>query len=276
VKIVVGRTDWNRMHFRRLVRVLPVLTLLACSHAPSRVKLGPEETFHWLDQPIAFSPPPERWYREGDNGGGMLGVRFVLRGGGGQCISVLGHRQLAERTRKDRIERLIARRDSLEQRAFLDELSLARPSNETPLSTREAVTCSAINDAIDRATRDVLEDHPGFVTADLDAALRAASSYSPTLPELLPHIRLRPDHMQEPWRWRIVYERDTTLAGQPAFASDDTLITPERPLLYREIFWVVNGCAFKAVFQGMPENLGTFAQVVDSIRFPEAAGAITN
>jgi len=260
----------------RWLLALSVLVVAGCSRAPGRAKLGPEETFNWLDQPIAFSPPPARWYREGDNGGGMLGVRFVLSGGGGQCISVLGHRQLAERTRKDKLEKLIARRDSLEQRQFLDELSLARPTQEPPLSDREAQTSRAINDAIDRATTDMLEDHPGFVSADLDAALRAASAYTPTLPELLPHIRLRPETHQEPWRWRIAYERDTTLAGNPAFASDDTLITPERPLLYREIFWVVNGCAFKAVYQGTPENLPMFAQVVDSIRFPEGGGAITN
>jgi hypothetical protein len=32
---------------------------------------------------------------------------------------------------------------------------------------------------------------------------------------------------------------------------------------------VVNGCAFKAVYQGTPENLRAFARVVESIRFPE-------
>ncbi len=106
---------------------------------------------------------------------------------------------------------------------------------------------------------------------DLNAALRAASSYEPTLAEMLPHIRLRPERMQHPEWWRIGRERDTTLAGLPAFASDDTLVTPERPLLYREVFWVVKGCAFKAVYQGTPENLGTFYRMVESIRFPEDA-----
>jgi hypothetical protein len=77
--------------------------------------------------------------------------------------------------------------------------------------------------------------------------------------------------MQEPDRWRIVRERDTTLAGQPAYASDDTLITPERPLLYREIYWVVNGCAFKAVYQGTPQELRSFTRLVDSITFPAEA-----
>lgn len=167
---------------------LAVAIAAGCARAPE--PLGPAETFHWVAQPVAFAPPPARWERQGDNGGGMLGVRFILTGGGGQSIGVGAYRP------------------------------------------------------------------------------QAASEHEPTLAEILPRVRLRPERMQEPGRWRIGYERDTTVAGFPAFASDDTLITPERPLLYHEIFWVVRGCAFKAVYQGTPENLGTFHRVVDSIRFP--------
>jgi hypothetical protein len=257
----------------RLV-VLALLAVMGCASPPS--KLAPAETFHWVVQPIAFSPPPQAWERQGDNGGGLLGVRFILRGGGGQCISVYAHRQLAERDRRAAIARLIARRDSLSQRQFVNELSLARALTDAPVSVREAATAQSINDAIDRAMRDTFDDQPGFVAADLDAALRSANAYEPTLAELLPHIRLVPERMQEPARWRIAYERDTTLAGEPAFASDDTLITPERPLLYREIFWVVDGCAFKAVYQGTDQNLRTFAQVVDSIRFPKGDDVAAN
>ena len=245
-----------------------------CGPGAAGEKLGPPETFHWVRQPIAFSPPPDRWYREGDNGGGMLGVRFVLRGGGGQCISVLAHRLFAERDRRERLERLIARRDSLSSREFVRELSLARARTEDPISEREAAVARDINYALDKATTDHFAEQPGFVAADLDAALRSASSYEPTLEEILPLVRLRPERMQEPFRWRIGYERDTSLAGYPAFASDDTLITPERPLLYHEIFWVVRGCAFKAVYQGTPENLPVFRRVVDSIEFPEQPHAV--
>ena len=253
---------------------LALLAIAGC--APPRARHTPSEMFNWVSQPIAFAPPPAQWYRQGDNGGGLLGVRFILTGGGGQCISVYAHRLLAERDRRDAIARLIARRDSLTQREFVHELALVRARTEDPVSAREAATAQAINDAVDRALRDTFDEQPGFVAADLDAALRAASAYQPTLEELLPHIRLRPERMQEPDRWRIGYERDTTLAGHPAFASDDTLITPERPLLYREVFWVVNGCAFKAVYQGTEQNLRAFARVVDSIRFPEATDLAAN
>ena len=260
----------------RMTRLLVLSLVAATSCGPPTAKLAPVETFHWVSQPVAFSPPPARWERQGDNGGGLLGVRFILRGGGGQCISVYAHRQLAERDRKQAIARLIARRDSLSRREFLDELSLARARTDDPISPRESATASAINDALDRATRDLLDEQPGFVAADLDAALHAANAYEPTLAELLPAIRLVPERMQEPARWRIGVERDTTLAGHAAIASDDTLVTPERPLLYHEVFFVVNGCAFKAVYQGTPENLRTFAEVVDSIRFPGGSDVAAN
>jgi hypothetical protein len=232
--------------------------------------LLPEETFTWIRQPVAFSPPPARWDRQGDNGGGMLGVRFILRGGGGQVMSVLAHHKLAERHRRDAIARLAARRDSLTRREFLDELSLVRPRTDEWVSDREAETVQAIN----KASNDYLAENTVFVGLDLDDALRAASRYEPTLAELLPHIRLQPERMQNPEWWRIGRERDTVIAGLPAFASDDTLVVPEQTLLYHEIFWVVNGCAFKAVFQGREENLATFHRVVESIRFPEPDVAI--
>jgi hypothetical protein len=249
---------------------LALATGVGCGKGPE--KLERAETFTWVAQPIAFSPPSARWERQGDNSGGTLGVRFILRGGG-QVLSVAAYRLFAERDRRLALERLLSRRDSLSRREFLYELSLARARNEDPLSEREAETAMAINTWLDRAMTDYLAESPGFVQSDLEGAVRAAAAYQPTLDELLPRIRLRPERMQEPARWRIGYERDTTLAGHPAFASDDTLITPERPLLFRQIFWVVNGCAFNATYQGMAENLETFHRVVDSIRFPDETDA---
>lgn len=228
----------------------------------------PTETFRWATQPISFEPPPEIWRREGGNSGGMLGVRFVLTGGLGECITIETHRLLAERDRRLAIARLLARRDSLSQREFLRELSLARPRLDDFVSDRERDAALAMNAALDRAVEDYLADRPTFVANDLEAALRHASGYQPTLSELLPHVKLRPERMQEPDRWRLGYERDTTIAGHAAFAGDDTLIAPERTLLYREIVWVVNGCAFKATYQGTKANEPNFDRLVSTIEFP--------
>jgi len=249
------------------------LALATSCGGGGHVASEPAETFDWVRQPISFSPPSGNWVRDGDNSGGRLGVRFILRGGGGQCLSVEAFRMLAERDPREAIEKLIRRRDSLTTREFLHELGLARPRLEDPISEREAEAFRQVDAAITRAMDDHLAGQPGFVASSLEAALRAATSYEPTLAEVLPHVRLRPERMNEPSRWRIGYERDTVLAGLPAFASDDTLITPERPLLYREVFWVVRGCAFKAVFQGLPENLPHFYRLIDTIRFPEPSDA---
>jgi hypothetical protein len=226
------------------------------------------ETFTWCPQPISFSPPPSRWWRQGTNEGGTLGVRFILTGGGGQCIGLEAYNSFAERDRRQALTRLIGRRDSLGQHEFLHELSLARARTDDPLSDREANVARAINAALDRAETDYLDGHDAFLSADLEDALRSASEYEMTLPDILPRIRLHPEQMQEPDRWRIGYERDTTIAGRAVFASDDTLITPERPLLYRQVFWVVNGYAFQATYQGTPANLPAFRKVLDSVDFP--------
>jgi hypothetical protein len=251
---------------------LAAATLIGCGGVRGP-ELLPSETFTWIRQPIAFCPPPAPWERQGDNGGGLVGVRFILRGGGGQCISLSAFRELAERSRKDAISELIAAGDSLPQREFLQRVSLARARTDDWISEGDAGAARAINAALDRATADYLDGSPAFTRADLDAALRAATEYEPTLEELLPSMRLHPAAMQEPERWRIGRERDTVLAGLPAFASDDTLIAPEQTLLYDEVFWVVKGCAFKATFQGLAPNLATFHRVVDSIRFPSTEHA---
>jgi hypothetical protein len=233
--------------------------------------LGVAETFHWVSQPIAFSPPPSRWYREGDNGGGKLGVRFILRDGGGQCISVAAYRLFAERDHRDDLTRLAGRLDSLSQRELLNELSRVRAQTDDPLTEREGAAALTINAALERAVRDELEGGRAFVTADLDEAVRTARSYQPTLEELLPRLLERPERGPHPEDWHLGRQRDTVWAGQPAYACDDTLVIPEQTLLYHQIFWVVNGCAFDAIFQGREENLATFHRVVDSISFPNDA-----
>src|SRR6267142_1710080 len=134
---------------RHALRSIGAFLLAAAGFAPGcgggpREALLRSETFTWVRQPIAFSPPPARWERQGDSGGGSIGVRFILRGGGGQCISITAFRILAERDRRKDLARLISRRDSLSRREFLDALSLARARIEDPISDREAAAARAI------------------------------------------------------------------------------------------------------------------------------------
>lgn len=187
--------------------LLAALVAAGCSRVDpkAQVKLGPPERFDWVPEPIEFSPPPTAWRREGDNGGGLLGVRFILTHGGGQVMSVMAYRQWSEKL----------------------------PRKEIAL----------------------------------------ALAHQPTLAELLPHMRLDPNARQDPSWWVLGFGRDTVLAGLPAYVSNDTLLAPEQKLLYRQVYWVVDGTGFQAIYQGRPENQHVFEKMVESVRFPESDAA---
>ena len=53
------------------------------------------------------------------------------------------------------------------------------------------------------------------------------------------------------------------------YLSNDTLIAPEQKLLYRQVFWVVNGTGFQSIYQGRPENQQVWEAMVASVRFPK-------
>jgi hypothetical protein len=262
---------------QRFARYLPLLLVIAlalvCACATGPEPLLPAETFHWVSQPVTFSPPPARWYRQGDNGDGMLGVRFILRDGDGQAISILAGRRLADRDRREPLARLIARQDSLAQPELLQEIELAKARLDEPISDRESQAALAINSALSQARDHVVSGEKGFAASDLETAQRAADAYEPTFEELKPLLAFSIAKRQDPVRWILAAERDTTLAGYLVFVSEDTLLTDEGRRLYREILWVVHGCAFKAIFQGKAGSLPVFYRVVDSIRFPEASDA---
>src|SRR5258706_9966850 len=123
-----------------------VLVVAGCGS--NRQAAQATETFSWVRQPITFSPLSGPWERQGENGNGTLGVYFILRGGGGQCISVGAYRLLAERDRREVLAKLISRRDSLPRREFLEPLSPPPLRTDAPVSHLEAATALRIHAAL--------------------------------------------------------------------------------------------------------------------------------
>ena len=39
-------------------------------------------------------------------------------------------------------------------------------------------------------------------------------------------------------------------------------------MLYRQVFWVVGGRPFEAIYQGTPANLPVFERLVGTVQFP--------
>lgn len=252
---------------------LGAIALAGCAPVDrqAQVRLGAPEKFDWVPEPVEFSPPPEVWRREGDNGGGLLGVRFILSNGGGQVMSVAAYRQWSDKLPRKAILELLGDLDTSHTRATLNELGRLRVQVTERLTEGETQAAYAVNAAVDRAQEDLLAERLSFVRSDIQGALDAIDQYKPSLEELLPHMRLKPEERQEPARWVLGFGRDTVLAGLPAYVSNDTLYAPERKLLYRQAYWVVDGTAFQSIYQGMPENQHVWEAMVASVRFPEGA-----
>ena len=271
--------------FARLCVPALIVTAFACALSaagclsggkPSAVKLGAPERFDWITQSVEFQPPPNEWRREGDNGGGLLGVRFILKGGGGQVMSVAAYRQWSEKLPRAEILELLDDLDSLDQHNTLRALGRLRVQVTDPLTDGETLVAEAVNAAVDRATEDVLQDRRSFVRGDLQDALAAVDGYRPSLDELLPRMTLQPHQLSGQIHWTLGFGVDTVIAGLPAYVSNDTLYAPEQKLLYRQAFWVVDGFAFQSIFQGRPENQHIWEQMVESVRFPDRSTNATN
>ena len=249
------------------------LALAACAPVDptAQVRLGAPEKFDWVPEPLEFAPPPVVWRREGDNGGGLLGIRFILENGGGQVMSVAAYRQWSEKLPRKEILELLADMDSTQQRELLHRLARLRVQVTEPLTDAETRAAYAVNAAVDHAQEDLLAERLSFVRGDVQGALDAIEAYRPSLAELLPHMRLKPEERQEPARWVLGSGRDTVLAGLPAYVSNDTLLAPEQRLLYRQVYWVVDGTGFQSIYQGRPENQHVWEAMVASVRFPEGS-----
>jgi hypothetical protein len=63
-----------------------------------------------------------------------------------------------------------------------------------------------------------------------------------------------------------------TVAGVPAYRLDFTLNTPERSLVGREYYFLMENHLFEAAYLGLPVNLHLFERVVDTITCPARDG----
>src|SRR5688572_33151765 len=96
---------------RRLGLGAVVLSLPACAPpAP------PLETFEWSGKPLAFSPPPVGWRREGYNQGGWLGAWFVLQGSVGERILVADHHGIAGHDARAELRDVLEKIETLDDR----------------------------------------------------------------------------------------------------------------------------------------------------------------
>ena len=124
------------------------------------------ETFTWGSQPIAASPPPEGWYREREQSGGLRGVRFIKSRSFGEEIRITEHYALDDRLRCTEQMELLEQLDNLDRNDFMRRLQRARFYVSNPINSFEQRSAEAANEYLDEA-------RAAFHSGDRSGARRA-------------------------------------------------------------------------------------------------------
>jgi hypothetical protein len=234
----------------------------------------PEETFHWGDQPIAFSPPPKSWARERHQEGGRSGVRFTRYAVPPSRIVVAEASMLGERDRRRQIRALLRDLDAMTPGECDRAIALARPPADDPLTTLEAEHVRRANEYLNEAVVREFDEQRLGARRSIESALHQLETISYTIDDLFPWFQLTAEQFTNvdsvgigvPWR-RVVDD-------YPAFQTDYWL--GERAMLHQgsEILTVVGRHAFVFGFLGPAEDLPLFELLVASARFPTEADTV--
>ena len=227
----------------------------------------PREEFHWTAQPIAFSPPPPRWRREGELSGGVKGVRFVKERGLGEAITVGEFHRVGERDRSEAIQKLLDQFDTFDRREFLRAAQLAESRTGEPSSDLEAKVAAEVNAALRDARTSYLTGDRELARRQTRQALEAAKRFRLTLDDVLENVALEPLRRQEPASSRGT-RSDLRIGGEPAVMIEWPFQHNGRTFIRREAFVVHASHLFVVRFIGLKKSLPVFDRVRETIEFP--------
>ena len=258
---------------RLLTTVLVALVLAACGSSKNTAsseppKLQEAETFKWSGEPITFSMPPVGWRREGENGGGVKGIRFVKEQSVGEGIGIGDYYILADRNRAPNIREILEKFDTFDYGFAWDRaLSKAYAYTDTPFTPLETEISTAVNNAVSQAGMAYRNRDRAAARAHLEAALAESEKLHFSLDEVVARVEFKPEKRQEPENYKVLGRRETVLAGERAIVVDYTVTVPERQRTYaaREAYVVHNSHLFICTFIGLQETLPVFDAVIGSI-----------
>jgi hypothetical protein len=267
-----------RSYTHSMFSALVALALAGCGGRPSvgamaQTSLGPAETFEWTDHPIAFAPPDERWARESERSGGLLGARFVKQRSMGEAIEVAEYYVIGQRDGRASLADLLQKLDSYDDRDLRRQLSLARYRTDDPINPLETDVATRVNEALDRAMLAHIHGDADAVRAAVHDAQFAADGMRFSLADGIERVAFDPAKRNDPSMYTVTSRGTTTVAGEPAITVDYTVKLPERTMAAREVYWAHDNHLFVASFIGLAQNLELFDRVVASVTWPGRAKA---
>jgi hypothetical protein len=261
---------------KRVIRLGPALFLVAGLSAcggeePRSVTLLPAETFRWTGgQPIAFSPPDERWKRSRYQNGGAEGVSFVLEGSKGEQIFVAERFFLGRRDRCDEIRTLLEKFDHFDGRTFRRDLNRARLHASPPYNPQEERMAEVVNYTLERAGEAYRNGDTTTARAELERAMEQAGQIRYRIDEIVDRVIFKAEDNQVYPALRVEAPISGIVAGEPAVAVKFTFDGHRLAMIGRRIYLVRNNRLFELGYQGTLANFPVFETLIESIRFPAA------
>lgn len=232
--------------------------------------LAAAEVFSWGSQPISVSPPPEIWWREKAQSGGLRGVRFIKSGSVGEEIRIAEHYALDERSRCTELTELLRDLDNLGEREFNRRVQRAALYVSPPINADEKRQADRANAELSRARDAFRNDQPGEARRAITQAFEMASRIRYSLDEVVDRVMFDEASYDSFGQVVSLLPHDITIAGEPAISIDYTLESRERGITYhgRQAYVLKNNRLFVFTFHGLRENMPLFEQILETVSFP--------
>lgn len=235
--------------------------------------VGAPETFTWHgEQPITFSPPI-RWQAGRYQQGGRNGVNYIKKG---QRIAVTEYTKVGELDGCAKMQEVLSELGTMDNRVLRQKLrrALRAPSSvSNPTATRLVAGVQKYATAAQDA---LIDDNLAAVRDEIDRALRSRFNSELRLEDYLDEVVYKQTARGDIKRVVIELPEKLMVGGEPAVSIDYEVDiraryatgVMEKTEAGREVYVMSNNRLFIAAFQGRPESVSLFEQVVDSIAFP--------
>jgi hypothetical protein len=251
--------------------VVVVVAVIGCGGGEEALELPAPERFDWGGgQPIRFSPAPSDWRREKTTSGGLRGLRFVKSGSVGEGITMAEAYRFGDHDRCAEIAEMLARCDEIGHRELADRVRKSKIDVWHPLGESEAHWGEQINAAMDRAVGAAREGNPARVCTELEIARDQAALIDLTLDDLGQDdlVVFRTGGLVRADALTVIGSSRTKVSGLAAVRRDYTFEHGGHVFFGRELFVMHNNRLFVAHFHGLEENLPLFEGMISSIVFP--------
>jgi len=239
----------------------------AASHVPSN--FGPPETFHWVDQPIAFATPPPIWRRDSYGNGARRGIWFVKERSGGEAILVAEVDLFVRRDRSGALREILDQLDAYDDHSLRRALTLAHWRTDMPMVGNEPQVAAAVNVAVDRAVTGMTEQDRSEVRSALMEASDATKRLQVRLDDVLGSPAFERESHANAANYEVLARERITVGGEPAERVDYTWHFDGKAIPLREVHVMHGNQMFVASIQGHDKrDVGVFDRLVETITFP--------